>query len=71
MKSIVAAFTRGLCGFRVRGVCGCYWPAFYILLLLIPTGILYFRYGHGYDSVLFLLFGGAGGLVDIGSCLGG
>lgn len=38
--------------------------AFYVLLLLIFAGSLYFRYGHfGVVAVFFTLFGGVGGLV--------
>jgi hypothetical protein len=38
--------------------------AFYVLLLLLFAGALYFRYGHfGVVAFFFVLFGGTGGLV--------
>ncbi len=53
-------------GFELGAYVDVIGSAFYILLLLIPTGILYFRYGHvGTIVFFFLLFGGAGGLVWI------
>lgn len=53
-------------GFELGAYVDVIGSAFYVLLLLIPTGILYFRYGHvGTIVFFFLLFGGTGGLVWI------
>jgi hypothetical protein len=51
-------------GFEIGAYTDVIGSAFYVLILLIPTGILYFRYGHvGTIVFFFLLFGGTGGLV--------
>jgi hypothetical protein len=51
-------------GFEIGAYTDIIGSAFYVLILLVPTGILYFRYGHvGTIVFFFLLFGGTGGLV--------
>lgn len=53
-------------GFEIGAYYDLIGGAFYVLLLLLAAGILYFRYGHfGTVAFFFVTFGGLGGLVWI------
>ncbi|MFA5365150.1 MAG: heparin lyase I family protein [Candidatus Bathyarchaeia archaeon] len=51
-------------GFEIGAYVDVIGEAFYVLLLILFAGVLYFRYGHfGTVAFFFVLFGGVGGLV--------
>lgn len=51
-------------GFELGAYIDVIGEAFYVILLLLFAGTLYFRYGHfGVITVFFTIFGGVGGLV--------
>ncbi len=60
-------FNRGdYIGFEIGAYYDVIGSAFYVLLLLLFAGVLYFRYGHfGTVAFFFVIFGGSGGLVWI------
>jgi hypothetical protein len=51
-------------GFEIGAYYDLIGGAFYVLLLLLAAGVLYFRYGHfGTVAFFFVFFGGLGGTV--------